>query len=74
MFVTGTFNAGIGHSHLNKILTALNIPEFYWNTFKTYEREVGHCTEQTADESCKEAALEERRLTIENIEQVKKLL
>ena len=44
-FVTGAFNAGISHSQLYKILAALNILKFYWNTIKTYEREVGHCIE-----------------------------
>lgn len=64
----------MGNTHLNKILSALNIPEFNWKTFKTHEKEVGKAAEEMARESCKRATLEERQMTIENVDQVKKLL
>lgn len=64
----------MGNTHLNRVLTALNIPLFNWSTFKTHEKEVGKGMEEMAQESCKASALEERMLTIENVEEVTKLL
>lgn len=64
----------MGATHLNKVLTAINIAPLPWNTFKSHEKEVGLCTEDMALQTCKEACMEEKRLTIENIEIVKQLL
>lgn len=70
----GTLNAGMGNTHLNQLLAALNMSTLHWKTFKAYEKEVGLCVEEMSLESCKRAALEEKRLTIENLDVVKKLL
>ncbi|XP_023246840.1 uncharacterized protein LOC111643363 [Copidosoma floridanum] len=50
------------------------MPELNWHTYQTYEKEVGKVMELLAQETCLAAALEERRLTIENAEDIKKLL
>ena len=60
----------MGNTHLNKLLSALNILGMSWTMFKTYENEVGKVIEDTAQESCERATLEERQLTIANIEQI----
>ena len=65
--ITGTVYAGIGCTALNKILACLNIPEISKDLFKRYGREVGPAMEATAQGSCRSAAVEERRLVIENI-------
>ena len=70
----GTLNAGMGNSHLNTLLTTMNIPEFYSSTYKTYEKEVGSAVEKLAHESCAKAAQLERELTIKNFEELNKLL
>ncbi|XP_051158052.1 uncharacterized protein LOC127279631 [Leptopilina boulardi] len=54
--VVGTLNAGMGNTHLNKVLSSVNIPEFRWNTFKTHEKEVGIEVEKMAYDSCLKAA------------------
>ncbi|XP_043483428.1 uncharacterized protein LOC122511917 isoform X2 [Leptopilina heterotoma] len=69
----GAINGGLGNTHVNHVLTALNIPFFNSNTFQTHEKEIGRGMEEMAVESCKALALEERRLTIENVEEVTKL-
>ncbi|XP_032669693.1 uncharacterized protein LOC116843410 [Odontomachus brunneus] len=35
--VIGVMNSGIGNSHLNKVLTAMNIPEICWKTYQSYQ-------------------------------------
>lgn len=70
----GTLNAGMGNSHLNTLLAAMNMPEFYSKTFQKHEKEVGLAASQLAHESCVEAAKLERELTIRNFEDLKKLL
>lgn len=64
----------MGHTHLNTLLTTLNMPEMYIKTFKIYEREVGSSVEKLAHESCVNMAKLERKLTIENFDELKKLL
>ncbi|XP_018399359.1 PREDICTED: uncharacterized protein LOC108777062, partial [Cyphomyrmex costatus] len=58
--VIGTLNAGMGNTHLNKVLSALNIPEFNWDVFKVHEKEVGRAVEEMARESCINATAAER--------------
>ncbi|XP_034944360.1 uncharacterized protein [Chelonus insularis] len=74
MWFSGVLNGGMGYTHLNKFLSALNIPEMHWNTFKTYEKEVGKAIEELGRDSCKRAVQEERELTIKNHEKLRKLL
>ncbi|XP_074111471.1 uncharacterized protein LOC141535446 [Cotesia typhae] len=72
--VIGSINSGIGNTHVNKVFTAMNIPQVNWKNFKTHEKEVIQGVESIAQESCLAAAKEERRLTIENNEQLKTML
>ncbi|KAJ8669495.1 hypothetical protein QAD02_000754 [Eretmocerus hayati] len=72
--VMGILNAGMGNTHINKVLPALNIPKFEYTSMRTYEKKLGKITEVVARESCDAAALEERRLTIENADKLKVLL
>ncbi|KAK0070848.1 hypothetical protein PV326_002016, partial [Microctonus aethiopoides] len=60
--VLGAIQAGYGCSGLNKILACANMPTISTNLFKRYEREVGPAIEKAAQESCKKAANEERKL------------
>lgn len=53
--VLGTLDAGIGETHLNTILTTMNIPNISRSTFKRRETEVGLAVEQVAKKSCVEA-------------------
>lgn len=64
----------MGNTHLNKVLSALNIPHFNWKTFKTHEKEIGTVVEEMAHESCARAAAEERDLTIQNVDKIERLL
>ena len=64
--VLGTLNAGIGETHLNTILTTMNIPNISRRTFKRREREVGLAVEQVAKKSCIEAVTQEKQMEIEN--------
>ena len=48
LHVLGTLDAGIGETHLNTILTTLNIPPMSRSTFKKREREVGLAVEHVA--------------------------
>ncbi|XP_024882224.1 uncharacterized protein LOC112461272 [Temnothorax curvispinosus] len=68
--VLGAVHAGVGCSGINKILACMNIPSITPNLFKRYEREVGPAIEEAAKESCKQAAKEERRLIVENVEKL----
>lgn len=67
-------NGGVGNTHINKVLTAMDIPQVNWKNFKTHENEVIQGVECMAQESCLAAAQEERRLTIENFEKLKTIL
>lgn len=67
---SGVIHAGIGETALNKLLSCLNIPSISPNLYKRYEREIGPALEAAAKDSCRKAALEERRLVIENVEKL----
>ncbi|XP_011312338.1 uncharacterized protein [Fopius arisanus] len=68
--ILGTVHAGVGCTGLNKVLACLNVPTVSSNLFKRYEREVGPAIEESAKESCRRAAQEERKLVIENIDKL----
>ncbi|XP_032684033.1 uncharacterized protein LOC116850178 [Odontomachus brunneus] len=72
--VIGVLNSGSGNTHLNKILAALDVPLLHPNVYKVHEKEVGRAMEELATESCKEAAILERNLTIEKADELKLLL
>lgn len=47
-------NAGIGETHLNVVLTAMNIPHINQGTLKKRERECGVVIESVARAACAE--------------------
>ena len=46
----GALNAGIGHTHVNSLLSCLDLPTVNNATFKTREREAGKAVELVAKE------------------------
>lgn len=67
-------NSGCGLTHMIKQLRIMDIPTMGPNCFERYERIVGQKAEECAKESCTEAAVMERELSIENIETIKNVL
>jgi len=72
--VLATLNSGTGNIHFNKILASLDIPVFNKNTHQMHEKEVGKVAEEMAQDSCIQATLLKRELTIKNVKDVQKLL
>ena len=63
-------HAGIGPTHVNVILTSMNVPAVSENTLKAREREVGPVIENVAKSSCLEALEREESCWVsENIYQ-----
>ena len=58
----GSLHAGIGQSHINNLLSTLNIPSLGSCTFKQREREVGGAIEQVTKNSCQESLMEKEKL------------
>ncbi|XP_043274415.1 LOW QUALITY PROTEIN: uncharacterized protein [Venturia canescens] len=58
------FDAGVGCSEINKILSVLNIPTIHNQLIKRNERTVGLAIEKVAHASCVEALKLERDMTI----------
>ena len=50
--VLGSLHAGMGNTHLNNLLSTMNIPTMNHCLFKRREREVGKAMEIVARESC----------------------
>ena len=48
-------HAGIGPTHVNALLTSMNVPAVSANTMKAREREIGPAIENIAESSCSEA-------------------
>ena len=66
----GMLHAGIGPTHVNVILTSMNVPAVSENTLKAREREVGPVIENVAKSSCLEALEREESCWVsENIYQ-----
>ncbi|XP_043276424.1 uncharacterized protein [Venturia canescens] len=63
--VIGTIESGIGVTHLNKILSAADLPTFHPSTYKRYEKKVSAAIENLAKTSCRENIMIEKELTIE---------
>ena len=59
------FHAGIGATHLNAFLTAVNIPPYSTSALSKRQQEVGHALENVARTSCAESASLERSLEAE---------
>lgn len=51
--VLGSLHAGMGNTHLNNLLSTMNVPTMNHKLFKRREREVGNALEMVATESCK---------------------
>ena len=53
MSIMGSLHAGTDHTHVNHLLSTLNVPTISHKVYKVREREVGHSVESVAKESCK---------------------
>ena len=51
--VLGSLHAGMGNTHLNNLLSTMNVPTMNHNLCKRREREVGNTLEKVATDSCK---------------------
>ncbi|XP_011859062.1 PREDICTED: uncharacterized protein LOC105556578 [Vollenhovia emeryi] len=70
IYLIGAVYAGMGCTALNNLLACVNIPPISSALFKRYEREIGPAIEESAKESCKQAAEQERQLVIDNIQKL----
>ena len=55
-------HAGIGPTHVNELLSSINVPSLGESTLKAREREVGPQIEKLAKESCLESLESKRNL------------
>ena len=60
-YFLGMLHAGIGSTHVNALLTSMNLPPVGVNSFKAREREIGPAIESVAKNSC-EKALEAEKM------------
>jgi hypothetical protein len=60
--VLGSLHAGMGHTHVNHLLSTMNIPTISHKAYKAREREVGHCVETVAQENCSKITCEEKKI------------
>ena len=58
--VLGSLHAGMGHTHVNHLLSTMNIPTISHKAYKAREREVGHSVEAVAQKSCRKIICEEK--------------
>ena len=56
----GCLHAGIGQTHINNVLSTINIPTINSSTFKRREREVGKAIENVAKASCGDSVTKEK--------------
>ena len=56
----GSLHAGMGHTHVNHLLSTLNVPTVSHTAYKAREREVGRCVEAVVQESCKNVICKEK--------------
>lgn len=59
-FFPGMIDAGMGATHVNAFLTAVNIPPIPPKTLKSHERYVGKKIEAAAQQSCQDAIMLEK--------------
>ena len=62
----GSLHAGMGHTHVNHLLSTLNVPTISHKGYKVREREVGRCVEAVTQESCKRVICKEKENNPEN--------
>ena len=55
-------NAGMGETHVNTLLSSMNVKPVNHSVLKKREREAGLSIERVAKRSCTEAATEEKEL------------
>ena len=58
-------HAGIGPTHVNELLSSINVPSVGESTLKAREREIGPQIEKLAKESCLESLETEKNLSKE---------
>ena len=58
--VLESLHAGMGHTHVNYLLSTLNVHTTSHKTYKVRDREVGCCVEFIVGESCKNVTCEEK--------------
>ena len=58
-------HAGIGATHVNALLTSINLPTVHENTLKAREREIRPALEKIAKRSCKNAIGKEKSQLLE---------
>ena len=63
MAVLGTLHNGIGVSHLQSIMAAVEVPSLSVNGYKNVENYVGKVMEMEAEHSCMQAGIEEKILS-----------
>ena len=59
--VLGSLHIGIGQTHLNNLLTTLNVPSMSNVLFKRREREIGKEVENVAKKSCNQMLEKEKK-------------
>ena len=64
--VLACLHTRIGETHLNNLLSTLNVPTINPVTFKSREREIGAVVEKVAQKTCNQNMTLERELGIEN--------
>ena len=60
MAALGTLHDGIGVSHLQSIMVAVEVPSLSVNGYKNVENYVGKVMEMEAEHSCMQAGIEEK--------------
>lgn len=55
--VLGSLHTGIGATHLDNLLSTLNVPPLNENSFENRERELGLAVEKLAKKRCKDSML-----------------
>ncbi|KAK0075287.1 hypothetical protein PV326_011731 [Microctonus aethiopoides] len=68
--VLGSIYAGQGYTALNKLLSCLNVPNIPSDVYKRYEMLVGPTIEEAAKDSCRQGALEEKKLIIQRVDEL----
>ena len=56
-------NIGIGATHVQSFLAALNVPSMHHKFIRTREKDMGKKIIEVAEESCKEALEEEKEMS-----------
>ncbi|XP_076664947.1 uncharacterized protein LOC143367209 [Andrena cerasifolii] len=72
--VLGVMHTGLGWTNMKKLLVCMNVPCPDFKTFKKYEQEVGLAAEAVAKKSCIKATALERKLTVEEAQNIENQL